>query len=159
MREKHIALEEVTTARPGQPVPLELTYRNVASAELLVYAVDLMTLYLRERNLSQITSVNLAGISPTIRRTVALGEGRDLRPREKRVELKLPEPGAYLVICRGDELFASGLVLVSELEVKEDPIADRPADRPSATTACGRGRLEHLSAGAERRSAVERHRK
>ena len=122
-REKRIELEEVTTAQPGERVALDLTYRNIEEAELLVYSVDLMTLYLREKNLSRITAVNLAGIAPALRRTVKLGEGEDLRDMETEVELELTEAGAYLVICRGDELHTSGLVLVSplELDVREDP--------------------------------------
>jgi len=124
-REKRISLPEVTTARPGGPVELELEFRNVKQADLLVYAVDLMTLYLREKDLSRVTEVNLAGIEPKLRRTVELGGGGDLLPRTQALELALSDPGAYLVICRGDELHASGLVLVSELDlrVKEDPVA------------------------------------
>jgi len=126
-REKRIALDEVTTARPGAPVELELRTRNLEEAELLVYAVDLLTLYLRERNLSNITEVNLAGISPTLRKTVELDGGSSLREAEHSVALELEEPGAYLVICRGEALHTSGLVLVSDLEidVREDPGAGR----------------------------------
>ncbi len=125
LREKRIGLPEVTTARPGEPVRLELEFRNVAKADVLVYAVDLMTLYLREKDLSRVTEVNLAGIAPELRRTVELGGGGDLLPRTHALDLALEDPGAYLVICRGDELHASGLVLVSELDlrVKEDPQA------------------------------------
>lgn len=121
-RAKSISLPEVSEVAPGSPASLEITSRNVLQAELQVYAVDLMTLYLREKNLSSITSVNLAGIEPTLSKSVELGDGWDLRPRETAIDLGLEEPGAYLVICRGDELFTSGLILVSdlELEVYED---------------------------------------
>lgn len=126
-RERALTLEEVTTTRPGQPVSLALEYKNLDEVELLVYSVDLMTLYLREQNLANITEVNLAGISPTLRKTVNLSETVNARQTEQSVALELEEAGAYLVICRGAELFSSGLVLVSnlELEVKEDPAAGR----------------------------------
>ena len=41
--------------------------------------------------------------------------------------MPLEEEGAYLVVCRGDNLYASGLVLVSplELEVQEDEVSGR----------------------------------
>lgn len=125
LREKHIALPEVTSARPGEAVRLALEFRNVKQAELLVYAVDLMKLYLREKDLSHVTEVNLAGIAPAWRQSIELGAGSDLLPRDRELALPLKEPGAYLVICRGDELHASGLVLVSDLElrVKEDAVA------------------------------------
>jgi hypothetical protein len=126
-REKALSLEEVTTARRGEKVELTITHKNIAQAELLVYGVDLMTLTLREKNLSRVTAVNLAGIAPTLKTTVELPATDPLRPSETSVELGLDEPGAYLVICRGGELFASGLVLVSdiELEVSEEPAAGR----------------------------------
>ena len=117
-RERHIALDEVTTVRTGEPVELELRHKNVEEAELLVYGVDLMTLYLREKDLSQITEVNLSGIAPTLRATVPLEAGDDLREHETTTSLELTEPGAYLVIVRGGELFTSGLVLVSDLELE-----------------------------------------
>jgi alpha-2-macroglobulin len=119
---KQIALDEVTEVRPGKTAEVELRYRNIEEAELLVYRVDLMTLYLRERNLSEVTAVNLAGIAPTQRKQVSLKSSTGMREAEQTVRLKLDEPGAYLVICRGDELHTSGLVLVSdiELEVAED---------------------------------------
>ena len=126
-RAKSIELDEVTSAAPGKRVELELRHRNVEEAELLVYAVDLMTLYLRERNLSQITSVNLAGIAPTLRKTVKLKPEMGMLEKKTKVKLDLRKPGAYLVICRGDELHTSGLALVSdiELEVREDPTSGR----------------------------------
>ena len=126
-RQREIGLEEVTVVTPDAPARLALTHRNLSSADLLVYSVDLMTLYLREKNLSGVTSVNLAGIEPVVRRTIPLEEGEDLRPHETTVELELPGEGAYLVMCRGEELHTSGLVLVSplELEVREDPLSGR----------------------------------
>ena len=50
-----------------------------------------------------------------------------MREEREVVKLRFDRPGAYLVICRGDELHTSGLVLVSdiELEVEEDRGAGR----------------------------------
>lgn len=133
-RERRLALDEVTAFSPGEPVKVTVRHRNLASAEVLVYPVDLMTLYLRERNLSGITGVNLSGIEPTLRRTVALGAGDSLRPQETVLDLELAEPGAYLVMIRGGELHASGLVLLSEveIEVREDAVQGRLRIQASA---------------------------
>ena len=86
-----------------------------------------MKLYLLEKNLSTITSVNLAGIKPALVSTVALGDGKDYIDKARTVDLDLEEEGAYLIICRGDQLFTSGLVLVTpmRIEVQEDPPAGR----------------------------------
>ncbi|MDA1266928.1 MAG: hypothetical protein O2816_17745, partial [Planctomycetota bacterium] len=126
-RHRALVLEEVTTARPGEAVSLDLDVQNLGEVELLVYGVDLMTLYLREKDLSQITSVNLAGIAPTLQATIDLTGARDLREREAKAELSLTKPGAYLVIARSGGLHASGLILVTdlELEVAEDPVSGR----------------------------------
>lgn len=124
---KSIGLEEVSVFRPGKAVELNLKYRNIKEADLQVYRVDLMKLYLREKNLSRITAVNLAGISPQLVLNEKLGDGKDYLDKEKSLKLNLKEEGAYLVICRGDDLFASGLVLVTplEIEVQEEAASGR----------------------------------
>ncbi|MBI5364357.1 MAG: hypothetical protein HZA53_14350, partial [Planctomycetes bacterium] len=122
LRDKTIALPEITSARPGERIEVALSHRNVARAEVLVYPVDLMTLYLREKTLANVAGIELAGISPTLRKTVEFAQDSQMRARDEKVELALKEPGAYLVIARGDDRHATGLVLVSdlELEVRED---------------------------------------
>jgi len=124
---RRIALDEVSIFRPGKPVELKLTYRNIAETSFQVYRVDLMKLYLREKNLADITKVNLAGIKPQVELTLALGDGKDYVDKTRAVALKLADEGAYLVICRGDDLFASALVLITPLkiEVQEDAVAGR----------------------------------
>lgn len=131
-----------------------LDYRNVRTAVIQVYRVDLMKLALMEKNLTRITRVNLAGIKPIVEKTLSLADGPDYLDRSVRVDLDLPKSpratadradptggaapapadaapkdcsGAYLVICRGDDLYASGLVLVTPLavEVQEDLVAQR----------------------------------
>ena len=43
------------------------------------------------------------------------------------MSLDLEGEGAYLVICRGDDLFSSGLVLITplDIEVQEDAVSGR----------------------------------
>ena len=122
-RSQRIALDEVTEALPGADVSIELRHRNLPEVELLVYPVDLMTLYLRERSLSDVAEVQLSGIAPLVRRVVTLDKSVDLRDRKTDVQLDLKEAGAYLVMVRAGEQFASGLVLISNLalEVDADP--------------------------------------
>lgn len=124
---KSIGLEEVTVVKPGAPVSLNLKYRNIREAFVQVYRVDLMKLYLQRKNLSAITSVQLAGIKPESEQTIALGDGKDYVEKERAIPLALKDEAAYLVICRGDDLFASGMVLITPLkiEVQEDPASGR----------------------------------
>lgn len=123
--EEKISLDEVSTFKPGEKVELKLKFRNIKEAYLQIYKVDLMKLYLREKNLSNITKVHLAGIEPESELTLELGNGKDYRDREQKAVLPLKDEGAYLVICRGDNLFTSGMVLVTplKLEIQESPAA------------------------------------
>ena len=122
-KDKKIAMDEVVTFEPKEKVEIELRFRNVKQAFLQIYRVDLMKLYLREKNLSNITKVHLAGIEPEMEMTIDLGDGEDYRDRERKAILPLTEEGAYLVICRGDDLFTSSMVLVTplKLEIQENP--------------------------------------
>jgi len=125
--EKRISLDEVHVVRPNQDAKIKLKYRNVKEAELQIYKVDLMKLYLREKNLSKIRQVQLAGIEPELSKSIILGDGKDYIDKEHEVELALKDENAYLIICRGDDIFTSGLVLITplELEVQEEPVSGR----------------------------------
>jgi len=124
---KAIALEEVTTVRPGEKAEIELKFRNVPEVEVKVYRIDLMKFSLLERDLSGITRINLSGIRPLVEQKVALGDGKDFRDRTKKLELPLAKEGAYLIVCRGGDLHASGLALVTPLaiEVQEEGLSGR----------------------------------
>jgi alpha-2-macroglobulin len=106
-------------AKPG----IRLEYRNIAQVDVKVYPVDLMQLYLTRRNLNGIAGIDLAGITPLVEKTVALGSGADYDDMSRTIELPLTKEGAYLAMIRGDNLYASGIVLVTplEMEVLEDP--------------------------------------
>ncbi len=108
---------------PSTPSIL-LDYRNIARVDVKVYPVDLMQLYLTRRNLNAIAGIDLSGITPMVDRTVELGSGADFEDRKKRIDLDLRKDGAYLVLIRGENLHASGIVLVSplELEVLEEDV-------------------------------------
>ena len=112
---------------PLAPARLRLGSRNIAQAEITVYPVDLMQLYLSRRNLNQISGIDLAGITPLRELRLSLGNGQNYEDGEQAVELPLPREGAYLVMIRGDDRYASGIVLVTplELEVLEEAEAGR----------------------------------
>jgi tetratricopeptide (TPR) repeat protein len=124
---KDLSLPEVTTVKPGAAGKLTLKYRNVNSVTIKVYRIDLLKFGLLNRNLSRITAINLAGIRPYHDLTVKLGDGKDYRDKEHELELPLKEEGAYLVVGQSENLYTSGLVLVSPLvlEVQEDATSGR----------------------------------
>ncbi|MCA9214732.1 MAG: tetratricopeptide repeat protein [Planctomycetales bacterium] len=124
---RDISLPEVTSIRPGEQASVTLKFRNVAECETRVYKIDLMKFSLMHRNLSGITNINLAGINPLHQETITLGDGKDYRDRERSLNLPVKDEGAYLVVCRGDDLHTSGLVLVTPLQVdvQEDATSGR----------------------------------
>lgn len=124
---KEIAFDDVTTLEPGAAKQVELRFRNIPEVSLKVYRIDLMKFGLMQRNLDRITAINLAGIRPYHEQTIELGDGKDYRDRTQQLELPLKDEGAYLVVCRGESLYASGLVVVTplSLEVREDATSGR----------------------------------
>lgn len=106
---------------------VELKFRNVASCEVKVYRIDLLKFGLLHRDLANVTKINLAGIQPLYEAKIELGDGKDFRDRIKKLELPLQDEGAYLVVCRGEDLHTSGLVLVTPLvvEVQEEASSGR----------------------------------
>ena len=119
---QEISLPEVSTIKPKADGKVELKFRNVKEANIKVYRIDLLKFGLMQRNLNRITAINLAGIRPYHEMSIKLGDGSDFKDRTHELKLPLKEEGAYLVVGRGDNLYASGLVLVSPLglEVQED---------------------------------------
>jgi len=124
---RDIELPEVTTVAPGKPVELELKYRNIESTVAKVYRIDLMKFGLLKRNLQGITNINLAGVRPFHESEIKLGDGKDYEDKMHQLKLPIKDEGAWLVVCRGDDLHTSGLVLVSplEVEIQEDERSGR----------------------------------
>ena len=106
---------------------MKLKFRNIPTCDVKVYRIDLMKFSLLKQSLGGITGINLAGIRPFHETEVELGDGRDYRDRTHKLTLPLKEEGAYLVVCRGENLHTSGLVLLTPLavEVQEDVASGR----------------------------------
>ena len=145
--QKTIRLPELTTIRPGKPVEVSLEYRNLTACEVKVYRIDLVKFALLRQGLGGIAQINLAGIQPLHEAAVKLGDGRDYRDRTHALPLAAKDEGAYLVVCRGDQQFASGLVLITplELEVQHDASGAKSASpsrmrRPASVSTTRRSR-------------------
>jgi len=122
-------------------------FRNIGEVVLQVYRVDLMKLALAEKNLNNIAGVNLAGVKPLMERTVELDENSAYLDQSVTITLDMPVDasrspsdldGAYLVICRGEDRVASGLVLVTPLAVEVTEDADQGRARISVVDAISR---------------------
>ncbi len=124
---KEMTLPEITAFTPGERAEVELKFRNVARCDVRVYKIDLMKFSLLKHNLGGITDINLAGIRPYHEATIELGDGKDYRDRTRKLPLPLNDEGAYLVACRGDDLYATSLALVTplKLDVQEETSSGR----------------------------------
>ena len=136
---KSIQLPELTIIRPGQPAAVELTFRNVAACDVRVYRIDLMKFALLGQEFAGIAQINLSGIRPQRELSAPLGDGKDYRDRQHRLPLELKDEGAYLLVCRGENLYTSGLVLVTPLElVVEQDAAEHEVRATVKDAASGR---------------------
>jgi hypothetical protein len=134
---KSLRVPEVTVVRPAPadrskpapanrtPLPLDVSCRNLDELDVRVYPVDLLRLFPGRDDLGSVASVDLAGIRPVHQAKAAVGDGRvDVAERVRRVELPIDVEGAYLVMLRGDDRFASGLVVLSPMELEVTPTPD-----------------------------------
>ena len=117
---QQIAFPEVTVKRPepNADVVLDFKLRNISSAVIEVYRINLMNLFLREKDLGRIANVHLAGIEPDFSQTVEFGDEDGFREVSGGFPLPITDEGAYLVTCRGGNLFTSGLVLITPLKIE-----------------------------------------
>ena len=126
-RKQTLSVPELTVVAPGEKATVALSYRNLKEADVRVYRVDLMKLYLTRRSLAEAARIDLAGISPLHQSTVALNEKTGAKAETKDLALDVTEKGAYLVLARSGGLYASGLLLVTPLAI--DAQEEAPAGR------------------------------
>lgn len=117
LTETGLQLREVETAPVGGTPVLHMRRKNAPEVTLEVYAVDFMILYALRRDLSQVNRIDLSGIEPVKRWTVARKGAEDFRWGEEEVGLPAKDKGVYLVTGRAGDLFASSVVIVSDLQV------------------------------------------
>jgi uncharacterized protein YfaS (alpha-2-macroglobulin family)/TolA-binding protein len=120
-------LQAVPKTPDGRRSEITVGYRNIRQVDMKIYPVDLMQLYLTRRNLNDIAGIDLAGITPLIESPIVLGDGADYEDKSKAIPLPLGNVGAFLAMIRGENLYASEIILVTplEIEVLEEPAAGR----------------------------------
>ena len=129
--QQKLEIPEVTIIQPNAPKTLDLTLRNIDRVQLQIYQVDLMKLFLRQKNLSQMSRIRLAGVEPQLTTEIKLNNPTPYLEHRQQVQLDLSQIGAYLIICRGDQAssstseFTSGLMLITPLEMEVQPVGDR----------------------------------
>lgn len=127
---KALKIPEVVALAPGEAARLKIAARNLKEAQISVYKVDLLKFYQNRKNLTDLGSMNLAGIKPIWEGPVDLG-AEEFVDKSKTIELPLKEKGAYFVTVKADDgetrFVSSGVIVRSEieLEVQEDATSGR----------------------------------
>ncbi len=130
-QQQKLSIPEATIRQPKAKKIIDLTYRNIDKVQIEIYQVDLMKLFLRQNSLSQMSQIRLAGVEPQLKKEIKLDHSQPYIDHKQQLELNLPEIGAYLIICRGDQIntltseFTSGLLLVTPLEIAVQTVGDR----------------------------------
>ena len=130
-QQKKLSIPEVTIKQPKAPKIIDVTYRNIDRVQIEIYQVDLMKLFLRQNSLGQMNQIRLAGVEPQLKIEIQLDHSKPYIDHKQQFELDLPQIGAYLIICRGDQAnssssqFTSGLLLVTPLEIAVQTVDDR----------------------------------
>jgi uncharacterized protein YfaS (alpha-2-macroglobulin family)/TolA-binding protein len=138
--QKTLKMPEVSVVTGAQSVQLKVAARNVETAQIAVYKVDLLQFYQERRSLAALGQMNLAGIKPAWEGAVNFG-AKPYSDVEKTVVLPLPEKGAYFVTVQADggRPSVSGVVVRSslDLDVQEDATSGRV--RVNVARADGKG--------------------
>lgn len=132
-RDRSLTLPPVKVLGMAESAEFIVHSKNIDRANLRVYRVDLMRLYLMEKNLDRMTGIDLSGISPLLVKDIELGTKDDFIEKDTPVTLELKDKGAYLVVVRtgsdaGAQPLAGATLLLRtdlKLEVREDISAGR----------------------------------
>lgn len=132
-RQRSLTLPPVKVLAMADAAEFLAHSKNIAKVNMRVYRVDLMRLYLMERNLDRMTNIDLSGIAPLTVKDVELGTAEDFTEKDTNISLDLKDKGAYLIVMRsagdsGSESLAAATLLLRtdlKLEVREDVDAGR----------------------------------
>lgn len=120
---KEVHVDEVIAAPPGK-VQAKVRWRNLEKLTLRFYPVDLLLLFMKEKDLRQVAQVDLTGVAPRKQLETKLS-GKPYEWNETGVALPVEEKGAYLVVAKADEIDVSALLILTDLDVKVQRIGDK----------------------------------
>jgi hypothetical protein len=120
---KEVHVDEVIALPPGK-AGATVRWRNLETLKVKLYPVDLLLLFMKEKDLRQVSQVDLTGVAPRKELETRLS-GRPYEWNETSVPLPVEEKGAYLVVAKADEIDVSALLILSDLDVKVQRVGDK----------------------------------
>jgi len=117
----------VSPAAGGAPpaAVLPVRFKNLSEVTLKLYKVDLLVLLATKKDLGNLAGVELTGITPMKEWKVGFTAQRRFAWGEQPVEVPVPDPGAYLVVARAEDVGASTVVVRTDLMLKVQQIENR----------------------------------
>jgi len=117
LQEQVVEIDDVITSKVSEPTVMSVKHKNIDKITVKIYNVDFIILALTEKNLSDVTKVNLSGISPTVENEYTLKYDKNYLPSETDITLPIEEKGAYLVVVRSLAGERSSIVIKSNLKI------------------------------------------
>jgi uncharacterized protein YfaS (alpha-2-macroglobulin family)/TolA-binding protein len=117
LEEKVMEIDDVVTSGVDEETELSIKHKNIDKVTAKIYSVDFVILALTEKDLSDVTKINLSGIKPMIEQEYTLNYEESYLPSETTIELPIQEMGAYLAVIRSDVGERSAIIIKSELDM------------------------------------------
>ncbi len=115
IKEKKIQLKEVTQIPENKESKIELKFKGVNKVSLKLFKVNFMILALKEKDLTNVTKINLSGIKPFFEKDYVLETEIPYTPMKKVIDLPIKDVGAYLLVFKTKDVQGSGIILKSNL--------------------------------------------
>lgn len=117
LEEKVMDIEDVMEVPMDEDALLKVKHKNINKITAKIYKVDFVILALTERNLSDITKVDLSGIKPLMEEEYELDYEKGYLPAETEIRLPIDDKGAYLLVVRSEVGERSSIILKSDLRM------------------------------------------
>lgn len=115
LESKRVSIPEVTIFGTDEAARLKIRFKGIRKVRMTIYKVDFLILCLKEKNLRQITSVNLAGIKPHLTRTLTLADKYPYLSAIREIPIPVSKKGAYLVVLKANGVESSGMIIKSDV--------------------------------------------
>jgi alpha-2-macroglobulin len=117
LQEKTMKIDDLITVPIEENTAINVKHKNIKKITAKIYKVDFVILALTEKDLSDVTKVNLSGIKPMIEKEYELEYDELYLPSETNIDLPITEMGAYLVVIRSDFGERSAIVIKSDYRI------------------------------------------
>jgi uncharacterized protein YfaS (alpha-2-macroglobulin family) len=117
LKGKHLEIRMERVQSPGRPAALKTITRNIEGLDVRLYRLDLEEYFRRKGTVAGVENLQLEVVKPDQTTRMDIGGYRPFALIEADRDLPVNEPGAYVVVAGQEDLTATVLLLVSDLEI------------------------------------------